>query len=58
VQIKSIEVGSAARRCGRLGIGDSVHSIQGIMCHEKTLLEMDDYIMCDYVYDAHTDIYV
>ena len=45
ILVKRIEAGSAASRSKRIRVGDVVHSIQGVLCHEKTLLDMDDYIM-------------
>ena len=45
ILVKRIEAGSTASRSKRIRIGDVVHSIQGVLCHEQTLLDMDDYIM-------------
>jgi hypothetical protein len=45
ILVKRIEAGSTASRCKRIRVGDVVHSIQAVLCHDKTLLDMDDYIM-------------
>ena len=47
IVVKSIEPGSAAARCGRVRRGDVVHSVESVLCHQRTLQDMQDYIWGD-----------
>ena len=45
ITVKRLEDGSAAKRSRRVRPGDVVHSIQGELCHNRTLKEMEDYVI-------------